>query len=95
MGKLKSAHRTPKTIEEMGARKGSSQAVDLDEVYGDLVGRLSALRARLGGPEDGGPWRDYLNTIDLLLQIEDRLAHQEVNGRATLTTRERCPARTD
>ena len=72
----------------MGARKGLSETLDLDEVYADLLGRAETLRARLAATEDGAKWREYLDTIDLLLQIEDRLARQETNGRAILTTRE-------
>ncbi len=65
--------------------------LDLARARDRLRWRLVALEGRLGteGGEDvDGPWREYLAALDAFLRLEDRLARQEGNGRATLSTRE-------
>jgi hypothetical protein len=64
-------------------------ALDLDRARDRLRWRLVALESRLGADAgDDAVWREYLAALDLFLRLEDRLARQAGNGRATLTTKE-------
>ena len=63
--------------------------VDLRRTQDRLQARLMTLECRLAAdPENEAAWRDYVTALDVFLRLEDRLGHQDGNGRAVLTTKE-------